>query len=83
TVSVPTVEKMRPAGLQGLIAWAAACLIVIVIATGLVTRNLKRSAPLSQPARRFIIRPETDLSQDALWQHALALSPDGRRLAYV
>jgi len=83
TVSVPTVEKMRPAGLRRLIAWAAACLILIVLATSLITWNLKRTPPPRQAARRFIIRPQTDLSTDALWHHALALSPDGRRLAYV
>jgi serine/threonine-protein kinase len=66
-----------------LIAWGAACLLLGAIAASLITWNLMRPAPLSQPASRFIIRPETDLSQRALWAHALALSPDGRRLAYV
>ena len=83
TVSVATVEKMRPAGLRRLIAWGAACLILIVAVTSLVTWNLKRSAPLSQPARRFIIRPETSFEFEALFHHALAISPDGKRLAYV
>jgi Tol biopolymer transport system component len=83
TVRVATVEKMRPAGLRRLIAWLAACLILIVIATNLVTWNLKRSAPFSQPASRFIIHPETDIAPDAWFHHILALSPDGRRLAYV
>ena len=83
TVSVATVEKMRPLGLWRLMVWAVVCLLVGAIAASLITWNLKRSAPLSQPARRFIIRPETDLAQEALWHHALALSPDGRRLAYV
>jgi len=83
TVSVATVEKMRPLGLRRLMVWAVVCLLVGAIAASLITWNLKRSAPLSQPARRYIIRPETDLAQEALWHHALALSPDGRRLAYV
>jgi len=83
TVSVATVEKMRPAVLRRLMVWAVVCLLVGAIAASLITWNLKRSAPLSQPARRFIIPPETDLAQEALWHHALALSPDGRRLAYV
>ncbi|NIS83409.1 MAG: protein kinase, partial [Anaerolineales bacterium] len=83
TVSVATVEKMRPLGLRRLMVWAVACLLVGAVAASLITWNLKRSAPLSQSAKRYIIRPETDLAQEALWHHALALSPDGRRLAYV
>ncbi|MBL7187070.1 MAG: serine/threonine-protein kinase [Phycisphaerae bacterium] len=83
TVSVPTVEEMRPVGLRRLMVWAVVCLLVGAIATSLVTWNLKRSAPLSQPTTRFIIPPETDLATDASFHHILALSPDGRRLAYV
>jgi len=70
-------------GLRRLMVWAVVCLLVGAIAASLITWNLKRSAPLSQPAMRYIIRPETNLAQEALWHHALALSPDGRRLAYV
>jgi serine/threonine protein kinase/Tol biopolymer transport system component len=83
TVSVETVEIMRPVGLRRLMVWAVVCLLVGAVAASLITWNLKRSAPPRQPARRYIIRPETDLAQEALWHHALALSPDGRRLAYV
>ena len=83
TVSVATVEKMRPVGLRRLMVWAVVCLLVVAIAATLIIWNLKRSAPLSQPARRYIIRPETDLATDASFHHILALSPDGRRLAYV
>ena len=45
--------------------------------------NLKRPAPLSRAASCFIIHPETDIAPDAWFHHILALSPDGRRLAYV
>ena len=45
--------------------------------------HLKPSAPPGKPARRFTIYPETSFEFEALWHCALALSPDGRRLAYV
>ncbi|MHC4483465.1 MAG: protein kinase domain-containing protein, partial [Planctomycetota bacterium] len=83
TVSVATVEKMRPVGLRRLMVWPVVCLLVGAIAASLIIWNLKHSAPLSQRASRFIIRPETDIAPDASWHHTLALSPDGRRLAYV
>ncbi|MHC4700569.1 MAG: protein kinase domain-containing protein [Planctomycetota bacterium] len=73
----------RPAGLRRLMVWAIVCLLVGSIASSLVTWNLKRPAPSSQPTKRFAIHPETVLSQEALWHNALALSPDGGRLAYV
>ena len=82
TVSVATVEKARPAGLRRLIA-AIACLVFVAVAASLVTWSLKPAPPPRQPARRFIIRPETSFEFEALWHRALALSPDGRRLAYV
>ncbi|MHC4677832.1 MAG: protein kinase domain-containing protein [Planctomycetota bacterium] len=83
TVSVETVQKMQPLGMRRLTVLAVVCLLVGAIAATLITRNVKRSAPLSQPASRFIIRPETDIAREALWHHALALSPDGKCLAYV
>ena len=82
-ITPATVEKMRPMDLRRLMVWAVVCLLVGAIAATLITWNLKRSAPLSQPARRYVIRPETDLATDASFHHILALSPDGRRLAYV
>ncbi len=87
TVSVETVEKMRPVGLRRLIAWGAVCLIVVAVVTSLVIWNLKRppqpGPPVSRSIRHFVIRPEMILGFEALWHHALALSPDGRLLAYV
>jgi serine/threonine protein kinase len=82
-ITTATVEKMRPVGLRKLMMWAVVCLLVGAIAASIVTWNLKRSAPLSQLVRRYTIRPETDFSQDSFFNHILALSPDGKRLAYV
>jgi serine/threonine protein kinase/Tol biopolymer transport system component len=82
TVSVATVERMRPARLRRLIA-SITCVVFVAVAASLVTWSLKQAPPPHQPARRYIIRPETDLAKEALWHHALALSPDDRHLAYV
>ncbi len=86
-VTATSLEVSRPRVPRQVLVWGATFLIVVVVVTSLITWNLKRppplSPPLSQPARRYIIHPETDLAQEALWHHALALSPDGRRLAYV
>jgi len=79
-----SLEISRPMPWQRLIAIGAVCLLLGVIATGFVIRWLGPSGrPPSQPARRYIIRPETSFEFEALWHRALALSPDGRRLAYV
>ncbi|MHC4174592.1 MAG: protein kinase domain-containing protein [Planctomycetota bacterium] len=84
TVSVETVEKMRPVGLPRLIAWAAACLILAVAVTGLVTWSLTRSKPPASPVvSRFVVQPHSKIADEALFHHALAISPDGKRIAYV
>jgi serine/threonine protein kinase len=82
-VTISSVAISPRAMLGRLIVWTSVCLSVGAIAASLITWNLKRSAPSSQPTERFIIRPETDLAPDAWFHHILALSPDGRRLAYV
>ncbi|MHC4571282.1 MAG: serine/threonine-protein kinase [Planctomycetota bacterium] len=84
TVTVPTVEKLRPARLRRLMVGGAACLLVGAVAASLVTWKLKRpSVPPSQPVRHFVIHPEMVLGFEALWHHALALSPNGKRLVYI
>ena len=82
-VTISSVAISPPVVLRRLIVWAVVCLLVGAIAASFITWKLKRSAPISQPASRFIIPPETDLAPDAWFHHILALSPDGRRLAYV
>ncbi|MHC4190603.1 MAG: TolB family protein, partial [Planctomycetota bacterium] len=84
TVSVETVGKMRPVGLRRLIVVGLACLIVAAAVTGLVTWSLTRTAPPpSQPLTRFVVRPVTTIGEEALWHHAVAISPDGKYLVYV
>jgi serine/threonine-protein kinase len=60
-----------------------ALLGLLAIAVTFTAWYVKGSAPPQKPARRFTIYPETSFEFEALWHCALALSPDGRRLAYV
>jgi len=83
TVTVPTVGESRAVRLRRLIV-VIACLVFVAIAASLITWKLKRpSVPPSKPVRHFVIHPEIILGFEALWHHAFALSPDGRRLVYV
>jgi len=61
----------------------AVLLALVAIAAGFVAWHLKPSARPSRPARRFTIYPKTNFEVEALWHHAMALSPDGKNLAYV
>jgi serine/threonine-protein kinase len=86
-VTTTSLGISRPRVPRQLVVLGVACSILVVVVISLVIWNLKRplpsGAPLSQPARRFIIRPETSFEFEALWHRALALSPDGRQLACV
>ncbi|GAG15997.1 unnamed protein product, partial [marine sediment metagenome] len=63
-------------------AWGAACLILVALLASFVTWSLTRPGPPPrQTTRRFVIRPETSLG--TLRHDALAISPDGKHLAYV
>ncbi|UCC96989.1 MAG: protein kinase [Phycisphaerales bacterium] len=84
TGSVVTVEKMRPVGMLRFIAVGLACLIIVAAVTGLVTWSLTRSKPPAPPViSRFVIQPHSKIADEALYHVALAISPDGRRIAYV
>jgi Tol biopolymer transport system component len=78
--------ESRPSRLA---VWKIAALCALGgLAVGVIAMFLFMRGPIQlsepRPAGRFIIYPETDLSKDALLFHlALALSPDGQRLAYV
>ncbi len=61
-----------------------ACLIVVAVVTGLVTWNLARPRPTKPPNIIYsMIRPISKIADEALYHHALAISPDGERIAYV
>ncbi|UCC99487.1 MAG: serine/threonine-protein kinase [Phycisphaerales bacterium] len=76
--------------ISGLRSWQqrmivpAICLILGVVFVGIVIWILRSSGPTSiQPISRFIIRPATRIGEEGLWHGALAISPDGKQLAYV
>ncbi|MFX0200746.1 MAG: protein kinase [Candidatus Hodarchaeota archaeon] len=84
TVSVETVQKVRPAGMQRLIVVGLACLILVALVTGLVTWSLTRSKLQATPGiDRFVLLPHSKIADEALFHIALAISPDGKRIAYV
>jgi len=77
TALLPAVSK--PAG-----RWRWVALLgFVVVAANLAAWHLNRPAQLSRSTRRFTIYPETTFEVEALWHHAMALSPDGKNLAYV
>ncbi len=78
------VTVPQPSGMRQLIPWRFACLSLAVIVTSLVVWSIRRQyAPPPGHVRRFVILPETALAEEALWHCAVAISPDGERLAYV
>jgi len=77
-------EIAHPAGWKKLIAVGAVCLLLgIIMGAIAIWSRWHSGTPKSQPVRSFVIRPETTFEVEALWYHALAFSPDGKRLAYV
>ncbi|MHC4486218.1 MAG: TolB family protein, partial [Planctomycetota bacterium] len=84
TANLAIVEEAQPAGLRRLMVVGLVCLVLGSIVTGLVTWSLTGPAPPpSQPLTRFVVHPVTTIGEEALWHHALAISPDGKHLAYV
>ena len=88
TVAPPTtttsLEYVRPAGWKKLMALGMVCLCLgaFLGAIAILSRFRSDGQPI-QPVKRFVVYPETSFEFEALWHCALALSPDGRRLAYV
>jgi Tol biopolymer transport system component len=77
-------EIAHPTGWKKLIAVSAVCLLLgIIMGAIAIWSRWRPGAPKTQPARSFVIHPETTFEVEALWHHALAFSPDGKRLAYV
>jgi Tol biopolymer transport system component/tRNA A-37 threonylcarbamoyl transferase component Bud32 len=77
-------KGMPRSGRWGMIAGASALLLIAVIA-GLAARNRKFSAP-PQPVARYVITvPATQelAVTNGSFAHMMAISPDGRHIAYV
>ncbi|MHC4594138.1 MAG: protein kinase domain-containing protein [Planctomycetota bacterium] len=84
TVSVATVEKMRPVGLWRLIVVGFVCLILGLILDRVGIWSMTRTKPTAPPnVIRSMIRPVSKIADEALHYYALAISPDGKRMAYV
>ena len=61
-----------------------ALLAMIAVVACLLAWNAIRPAPTEHPTIfRSVIIPRTKIAQEALWHVALAISPDGKRIAYV
>ena len=62
----------------------AVCLLLGIIAGSIAVISLwGPGGQQAQSAMRFVVYPETSFEFEALWHCALAISPDGSRLAYV
>ncbi|MHC4633517.1 MAG: protein kinase domain-containing protein, partial [Planctomycetota bacterium] len=84
TVSMATVEKMQPVGLRRLMVVGLVCLILGSVLTGAVIWSITSPKPTAPPnVIRSMIRPVSKIADEALWHCALAISPDGKRIAYV
>jgi serine/threonine-protein kinase len=84
TVSVATVEKMQPTGLRRLVVISLLCLMLGLILAGVGIWSLTRPKPTAPPnVIRSMIRPVSKIADEALHYLALAISPDGKRIAYV
>jgi serine/threonine protein kinase len=84
TVSVATVDKRRPVGLWRLIVIGLVCLILGLILGGVGIWSMTRPKPTATAnVVRSMIRPVSKIADEALWHVALAISADGKRIAYV
>jgi len=81
-VVADTNQQPPTAKSSGWWRWIA-LLVFITVAVNLIVWYLKPLSRQPQPPRRFTVYPETAFEVEALWHHALALSPDGDYLAYV
>jgi serine/threonine-protein kinase len=84
TVGVATIEKTKPVGLWRLMVFGMACLMIGSILIGMVIWGMTRSKPtVSLNVIYSKIEPVSKIADEALWHVALAVSPDGKRIAYV
>ncbi|MBN2312805.1 MAG: serine/threonine-protein kinase, partial [Sedimentisphaerales bacterium] len=88
SVAPPTttssLEYVRSSNWKKHLVLGAICLFLgICLGAVAILSRRQTSEPPIQPIQRFVIYPETSFEFEALWYCALALSPDGKRLAYV
>jgi serine/threonine-protein kinase len=74
----------RPMSWQRLVGIGAIILFLVVFCTRIAIWSYKSpGATSTRSISRFIIPPATKIGEEGLWHGALAISPDGTRLAYV
>jgi len=79
-----SVAVSRPTGLWRLIVLGLVCLVLGVVVASLAIRSLIRpELPAPPVISRFVLQPHSKIADEALFHHALAISPDGKRIAYV
>ncbi len=83
-MTTASLEAARVPGWKKLMAVGIVCLILgMVLGVAGIVGRLPSGLPHEEASRSFVIHPQTSLAMEALWHHALALAPDGKRLAYV
>ncbi len=88
SVAPPTttasMEYVRSNNWKKLLILGTVCLFLgICLGAVAILSQRQTNEPPILPIKRFVIYPETSFEFEALWHCALALSPDGKRLAYV
>jgi serine/threonine-protein kinase len=80
----PPTEGPRKWDWRRLTAVTAPCVVmgIAIVCMTILKSNHPTPAP-DLPMRTSVITPETKLAPEAMWHHALAISPDGKRIAYV
>ncbi|MDT8302276.1 MAG: protein kinase [Sedimentisphaerales bacterium] len=83
-ITTTSFQIIHPSGGKKLTTLGTVCIFLGIIMGALaVWSSLSTSSLQKQPVRSFAVSPQTAIAMEALWHHALALSPDGRCLAYV
>jgi serine/threonine protein kinase len=79
-----TLQISQSTSIKRLKIIGAICLFLLGTCTGIaILRYISPGPEAIRPISRFFIRPSSKISADALWSHALAISPDGKQLVYV
>jgi len=83
-ITTTSFQIIHPTGGKKLKVVGTVCIFLgIIMGTLTIWSSLRTSSMQKQPVRSFTVSPQTTIAMEALWHHALAISPDGQRLAYV
>jgi len=83
-ITTTSFQIIHPTGGKKLKVVGTVCIFLgIIMGTLAIWSSLRTSSMQKQPVRSFTVSPQTTIAMEALWHHALAISPDGQCLAYV